>query len=256
VEGAKDRNWTYPVQNMDWPGPARPCQTRLMKGYGQYCPIARGSEIFAERWTPIIVRNLAFGCDTFTEIEKGAPGISRTLLAQRLRQLERFGIVERIPAKNGRGPRYILTESGEELSDVCVTLGEWGARWLELAPEHLDPSMALWSWCQGYINTGGLPTRRVVVRFDFVQRPKRTLWVLFENGRGEVCHKHPGFEEDVVVTADPEWFVKWHMGRVSWLQAVREGHITVEGPRDLARALPTWNTRSRFQAIKPRFAVR
>ena len=227
-----------------------------MKGYGQYCPIARGSEIFAERWTPIIVRNLAFGCDTFTEIEKGAPGISRTLLAQRLRQLERFGIIERIPAKNGRGPRYILTESGEELSDVCVTLGEWGARWLELAPEHLDPSMALWSWCQGYINTSGLPTRRVVVRFDFMQRPKRTLWVLFENGRGEVCQKHPGFEEDVVVTADPEWFVKWHMGRVSWLQAVREGHITVEGPRDLARALPTWNARSRFQAIKPRFAAR
>jgi DNA-binding HxlR family transcriptional regulator len=234
---------------------SRERQTHLVKGYGQYCPIARASEIFAERWTPIIVRNLAFGCDTFTEIEKGAPGISRTLLAQRLRQLERFGVVERIPAQNGRGPRYVLTEAGEELGDVCFTLGQWGARWLELAPEHFDPAMALWSWCQGYVNGHALPRRRVVVRFDFLQRPKRTLWAIFQNGDGEVCMKHPGFAEDLIVTAEPEWFVKWHMGWVSWQQALREGQIAVEGPRDLARALPTWNLRSRFQTVRPRFAV-
>jgi DNA-binding HxlR family transcriptional regulator len=232
------------------------CETRRVKGYGQYCPIARGAEIFAERWTPIIVRNLSVGCNTFTEIERGAPGISRTLLAQRLRQLERFGIVEKIPSKNGRGPRYVLTESGEELAHVCVTLGEWGARWLELAPEHLDPSMALWSWCQSYVNASALPPRRVVVRFDFLQRPKRTLWILFENGRGEVCQKHPGFEEDLVVTAKPEPFINWHTGWLSWQQALREGQITVAGPRDLARSLPTWNLRSRFQTIKPQFAAR
>ena len=226
-----------------------------MKGYSQYCPIARGAEIFAERWTPIIVRNLFVGCQTFTEIEKGAPGISRTLLAQRLRQLERVGVVDRIQAKNGRGPRYVLTECGEELGQVCVTLGEWGARWLELAPDHLDPSMALWSWCQGYVNAAALPVGRVVVRFDFLQRPRRTLWLLFEHGSGEVCLKNPGFDEDLIITADPEWFIKWHLGRVSWHQAVREGHITVQGPRDLARVLPTWNLRSRFQTIKPRYAT-
>ena len=231
---------------------AGPCETPHMKGYRQYCPIARGAEIFAERWTPIIVRNLSVGCQTFTEIEKGAPGISRTLLAQRLRQLERFGVVERIAARNGRGPRYVLTESGEELSGVCVTLGEWGARWLDLAPEHLDPSMALWSWCQAYVNTESLPDERVVVRFDFLQRPKRTMWVLFENGSAEVCRKNPGFQEDLVVTAEPEAFIKWHLGRVSWQQALREGAVSVEGRRDLARALPTWNLRSRFQTIKPR----
>jgi DNA-binding HxlR family transcriptional regulator len=223
---------------------------------GQYCPVARASEIFAERWTPIIIRNLAFGCDTFTEIEKGAPGISRTLLTQRLRQLERLGIVERISPKNGRGPRYVLTESGKELGEVCTVLGEWGARWLELAPEHLDPSMALWSWCQGYVNTGALPERRIVVRFDFLQRPKRTLWILFENRHGEVCLKHPGFDEDLIVTADPESFISWHMGWMSWNQAVPEGQITVDGARDLARALPSWNLRSRFQTIKPQFASR
>ena len=64
-----------------------------MRTYGQYCPIARGAEIFAERWTPLIVRNLHLGCETFGEILEGAPGLSNTLLAQRLHQLEHLGIV-------------------------------------------------------------------------------------------------------------------------------------------------------------------
>ena len=59
-----------------------------MRTYGQYCPIARGAEIFAERWTPLIVRNLYLGCGSFGEILEGAPGLSRTLLSQRLKQLE------------------------------------------------------------------------------------------------------------------------------------------------------------------------
>ncbi len=51
-----------------------------MGGYGQYCPIARGAEIFAERWTPLIVRNLHLGARTFSDIHQGVPRMSRTLL--------------------------------------------------------------------------------------------------------------------------------------------------------------------------------
>jgi len=51
-----------------------------MRTYGQYCPIARASEVLAERWTPIILRNLLLGSTTFSEIAAGAPGLSRTLL--------------------------------------------------------------------------------------------------------------------------------------------------------------------------------
>jgi DNA-binding HxlR family transcriptional regulator len=72
-----------------------------VRTYGQYCPIARGAEIFAERWTPLIIRNLYLGCESFSEILEGAPGLSRTLLAQRLRQLERLGVVASTP-KSGR----------------------------------------------------------------------------------------------------------------------------------------------------------
>ena len=76
-----------------------------MRTYGQYCPIARGAEIFAERWTPLIIRNLHLGCGTFGEILDGAPGLSRTVLAQRLRQLERLGVVESTPKAGGEKRR-------------------------------------------------------------------------------------------------------------------------------------------------------
>ena len=105
-----------------------------MRTYGQYCPIARGAEIFAERWTPIIMRNILMGCETFTEIQRGAPGIPRSLLTQRLALLERQGIVERWPNDNGRGARYLPTDAGRGLANVCFALGEWGARWLDVAP--------------------------------------------------------------------------------------------------------------------------
>jgi DNA-binding HxlR family transcriptional regulator len=106
-----------------------------VRTYGQYCPIARGAEIFAERWTPLIVRNLYLGCRSFGEILEGAPGLSRTLLSQRLKQLERLGIVESMRRRDGRSNDYTLTSAGRELFTVCQSLGEWGARWLEIAPE-------------------------------------------------------------------------------------------------------------------------
>ena len=70
------------------------CEDHTMRGYGQFCPIARASEVLAERWAPIIVRNLLLGCMTFNAIAEGAPGMSRGLLAKRLRELERAGVIE------------------------------------------------------------------------------------------------------------------------------------------------------------------
>lgn len=101
--------------------------TGFVRTYGQYCPIARGAEIFAERWTPLIIRNLYLGCGNFTEIHEGAPGLSRTLLSQRLKQLERLGIVQSAPKSQGRGRLYELTSAGQDLFNVCASLGDWGA---------------------------------------------------------------------------------------------------------------------------------
>ena len=149
--------------------------TAVVRTYGQYCPIARGAEIFAERWTPLIIRNLYLGCGNFGEILEGAPGLSRTLLSQRLKQLERLGVVESAPKPDGRGHHYELTSAGHDLFTVCQSLGEWGARWLEIAPENLDPFVALWSMCNA-------------LRRDRLPESYAGFWVTRRSG-GVVCRQ-------------------------------------------------------------------
>ena len=224
-----------------------------MRTYGQYCPIARGAEIFAERWTPLIIRNLHLGCASFSEILEGAPGLSRTLLSHRLKQLERLGVVASAPKQGGRGRgrHYELTSAGQELFRVCLSLGEWGARWLEIAPQHLDPYVALWSMCNA-LHRERLPARRVVIRFDFTGRGRRErYWLLIERGDTEVCKTSPGLDEELSITADAEAFVKWHAGQLTWAEAIRERRIQLDGSPSLVRTFPTWNARSRFAHIRP-----
>jgi DNA-binding HxlR family transcriptional regulator len=99
-----------------------------MRTYEQYCPIARAAEIFAERWTPLIVRNIHAGFSTYGEILAGLPGMSHTMLTQRLRHLVRVGVVTTAPKESGSGVRYVLTDAGNELWPVLLRLGAWGER--------------------------------------------------------------------------------------------------------------------------------
>jgi len=216
-----------------------------MKGYGQFCPVARASEVLAERWTPIIVRNLLLGCTTFNDIASGAPGLSRALLTKRLHELERAGVIEISPKSDGHGSLYQLTQAGRDLWGVLNAMGGWALKWMELTPEQSDPDVVLWSWCYSFLGHDQLPDGRVLVRFDFKAgrkgRPIRA-WLLLQDKEGEVCAKHPGFEEDLVVAIeDSQAFARWHLGLIEWEEALRSGGIRVEGRRDLARALPTWN---------------
>ncbi|MPZ92945.1 MAG: FAD-binding protein [Actinobacteria bacterium] len=217
-----------------------------MRNYGQYCPIARTSEILAERWTPIIVRNLLLGCTTFGDIAAGTPGISRGLLSRRLRELERAAVIEIRPKPDGHGSVYELTQAGRDLWPVLQAMRGWGMKWLEVTPAHSHPDVVLWSWSTIYLRDDLLPEGRVVVRFDFPDQPTswRRFWLLVEDGNAELCRKHPGFEEDVQVVADSLVFARWHLGEVEWADALRSGEIHVTGPRKLARALPTWNRRA------------
>ncbi|MFF3246449.1 winged helix-turn-helix transcriptional regulator [Streptomyces sp. NPDC002870] len=136
------------------------------------------------------------GCETFSDILRGAPGMSRTLLAARLRELQRHGLLSRDQGP-GHSVRYRLTEAGTDLWQVCLALGAWGVRWLELAPEHLDPYPVLWAMCRS-ADPAALPDHRVVVRLDFpVLRPPNRFWLLYEHGGAEVCVHSPGGDEDL-----------------------------------------------------------
>lgn len=210
----------------------------MSRGYGQYCPIALGAEVLAERWTPLIIRNLSLDCHRFTEIQEGCPQISTTLLTSRLRSLERDGVIASVASESGRGRRYYLTPAGEELAEVVLHLGAWGARFREVVPRDQDPYLALWSWAR-MTNVAALPGR-VVVRFELRDRPRERYWLLLAPPRPEVCVSHPGGADDLVVRTDVATLVDVQRSRLPLADAIARRAFVIEGDPTLVRDVPRW----------------
>lgn len=227
-----------------------------MHGYGQFCPVAVACEVFAERWTPLIVRELFAGSRRFSEIRRGMPLISRALLTQRLRHLEDAGVIESRPV--GRGREYRLSQAGAEFHGIIEGLGAWGQRWVHgrASAENLDASLLLWN-LRRRLAVDQLPDRRVVVRFDFrgvpAGRGPTTAWLVVTRKDVDVCLKDPGHGVDLVVAADLGTFTRVWLGDVSFDQAVRSRRISLEGPRELVRAFPGWLLLSHYAGVaRPR----
>ena len=212
-----------------------------MAEYHQYCPVARASEIFADRWTPLIVRELLLGSRHFNEIRRGLPGISRSLLVSRLRHLEDSGVVERCEDPRSNFAEYLLTDAGNALKDVIEHLGAWGVRWAftDPKPEELDPALLLWKIHQR-IDRSKLPPLRTVVQFDLTGRRGRRLWLVLTPQEVSVCLKPPGFDSDLILRAEVSLLYRVWLGQCDYQSAIGRGKILVDGPRELARALPTW----------------
>ena len=213
-----------------------------MYKYGQYCPIAKAVEILGDRWTLLIVRDLLTGTCHFNDLERGLPGISRGLLAERLRRLEQMEIIQKVKLENGRHrTAYHLTEAGQELHGVINSLLLWGARWAFEEPQEtdLDPVLLMW-WLRDRIRTDQLPQPRVVVRFDFVGAKYEKFWLLLSQEDASVCLTNPGFDLDLLVTADLSTFFQVWMGRLEFADALRNGRIQIEGIPAFVNAFPSW----------------
>jgi DNA-binding HxlR family transcriptional regulator len=227
-----------------------------MKGYGQFCPVAKAAEIVAERWTPLVLRELLCGSRRFNDLHRGVPLMSRTLLAERLGQLEDAGIVESASRPRGRGRVYRLTAAGEELRPLIDRLGEWGQRWAraQVARGDLDAGLLMWD-IHRRVNLEALPEQRIVVQFDFNGAPAsmrcpRTWWLVLERREVDLCLKDPGFPVDLVVSADLRALTRVWMGDVRLAEAVRAGLIRLDGPRSLVRAFPAWFLLSAFARVE------
>jgi DNA-binding HxlR family transcriptional regulator len=220
--------------------------------YRQFCPVAKASEIFAERWTPLILRELLMGSHRFSEIEAGVPRISKSLLTQRIRFLERAGLIVRRPSADGRVSEYHLTLAGKELYGVVEQLGVWGQRWanLEIGPDDLDPNLLMWDM-RRRINLDRLPDRRIVVQFDFTGSRSGSYWLILERDEVSVCLDYPGFEPDLFVIADTLAIHNVWMGHLSFDAALRNRLVRIDGPRELAHAFPGWLALNMFAHIPP-----
>jgi DNA-binding HxlR family transcriptional regulator len=219
----------------------------VSREYGQFCPVSLASEVVADRWTPLILRELVLGSTRFNDIERGLPGISRTLLVQRLKHLERKGVLARTPARGGRGSEYHLTQAGRDLEPVLMALGEWAVRWLFTEPEpaDVDPVTLTW-WMHRRVAADRLPPQRVVIEFDYTGPRATTIWLVLDRGEPSVCVRHPGFESDLVVTTDPVAFMRVFSGLQPLGEALRTGQVVIEGPPALARGFGRWFVWSPF----------
>jgi DNA-binding HxlR family transcriptional regulator len=206
--------------------------------YGQFCPVSVASEIFAERWTPLVLRELVLGSTRFNDIHRGVPRMSRALLATRLRELERVGVVKR-----GVEGDYRLTPCGEEFQDIIIGLGRWGQRWTSrVERDKLDSVLLMWD-LRRRIAQDRLPEERVTVQFDYrgvPPRQRRSFWLVLQRGDVDVCTKDPGFEVQLFVDAELAAFTRFWLGDLTFAQAQLNGSIRLSGERRWARAFPSW----------------
>lgn len=214
-------------------------------GYNQFCPVAKASEIFATRWTPLIMRELMAGMHSFNEIHRGIPLISRAVLVTRLRELEKQGIVERRRRPDGTGSEYWLTPAGNAFGPVIRELRHWGLAHARdrVKPGDLDPAVLLWGF-RRRADRDALPDRRVVVRFEFSGVPAtrtkyRIMWLLLARSDVDVCVKDPGYDVDLVFRGNIADFVAVYLGHATW-RDMAEKALLIEGEHLLAQQLPTW----------------
>jgi DNA-binding HxlR family transcriptional regulator len=221
-----------------------------MADYGQFCPVALGAEIFAERWTPLILRELLMGGRRFSDIQRGVPRMSRNLLTQRLRSLRLSGIIEQLPAEGGHGHEYRLTISGRELSAVIDALGIWGYRWAskDLTDKNLDPDFLMWS-LRRLIRTDALPDERVVLLFRFRRHKDRLYWLVLHRPEVDLCLFDPGYEVGLEIEAAVEPLARVCLGHIPLLEAIRDGGVEVHGAPHHRHALPNWLGVTRFAGM-------
>jgi len=223
-----------------------------MKRYGQFCPVAKASEILGERWTHLVIREFIAGSETFNDLRRGLPLISPSLLSARLKTLEEKGIVER--ERSDDGITYCLTEAGLELKPIIEAVGVWGHRWVrsELADEDLDPSLLMWD-IHRTLHSEYFGTKRVVLLFEFTDydAKNRRWWLVIENGDIDVCMRDPGHEIDFQLLTDVRTMTAIWMGDLALGEALRTKALRLTGTNRFKRDIATWLGSSFFADVEP-----
>jgi DNA-binding HxlR family transcriptional regulator len=222
-------------------------EAEMDASYGQFCTVARGAEVLCERWTPLVVRELMCGSRRFNDLHRGVPRMSTSLLAQRLRQLEAFGVVRREAV--GKVWEYSLTEAGEELRPIVMALGHWGARWIgtRLREDQLDAGLLMWD-IRRSVQLHAFPDRPVVVHFMFTdaRTGEKAWWLVVEDGEADLCRDDPGRDLTLVVEATVRGLTDIWSGERSAREVQGARELRVQGAREDAARLWDWLGSSAF----------
>jgi DNA-binding HxlR family transcriptional regulator len=199
----------------------------MSKDYEQYCPLAHALGVVGERWTLLVVRELLHGPKRYTDLAEGLPRIGTNVLASRLRELERFGVVRKrkLPPP-AASTVYELTDYGLELEEVMHALARWGAR--SLGPPRPDDELYP-EW-----GVNALPAlfnaeaaRGLTETYVFAIGPD-TFTARIENGHLYPCVE-PAEDADLRVETDMDTFFGLATGGLTPSDAVATGRARIEG---------------------------
>lgn len=224
-----------------------------MTDYGQFCPVAKATEIVGERWTLLILRELLLGTRRFNDFQRALSRISPTLLNNRLKSLEERGIIlkKRIPGQ--KGYEYLLTPSGKELAPLIETLAVWGMRWArgQMTDEELDVEFLMWEM-QRRLQTQHLPAGETIICFSFAEIEKFGNWwlVVFEDDV-DVCTRDPGKDVDIYISSTVRTLAEVWRGDMGLRRALADGLIKTHGVRALERTLSDWMGLCLYKDVQP-----
>lgn len=204
------------------------------RSYNQYCAVARGLDVIGDRWTLLLVRELLLGPKRYGDLLAASPGIGTNLLADRLREMETHGLVERATLPPPAGSTvYRLTGEGAELETVVRAIGRWGACCMgpRRTDEHLSPGAYFIA-----IRERFRPERAAGLREGYEFRVDgRVFEVRVDEG---TCTTSEGSANGpaAVFTMSAEALNQVFLGEVTAAQAIAEGIVQVAGdPGALAR---------------------
>jgi DNA-binding HxlR family transcriptional regulator len=221
--------------------------------YGQFCPVAKATEILGEKWTMLIVRELLMGGTRFNELQRGLSLISPTILTKRLNDLAAAGVIVKKKIPGQRGHEYFLTEMGSQLLPIVKQVGEWGMRWArDLMPDSdLDVEL-LMLYLRRSVDPEKLPGNESVIRFKFSDLKQMSdWWLVVKGGKVELCFENPGKDVDVSFATDLRTMIEVWMGDISYRAAIADGRMKIVGLSALTRNVKSWLAPSIFAGIPP-----
>jgi DNA-binding HxlR family transcriptional regulator len=223
--------------------------------YGQFCPVAMAAEVFCTRWTALVMREILCGSTRFNDIRRGVPRMSPTLLSKRLKELQKAGIIHTRRAGQSGSLEYVLTQSGEDLRPLVMSLGMWGQRWVEskLSLKNLDPSLLMWDM-RRHLDPTPLPEKLCTIRFEYpeLDNARRHWWLVIDKGSVDLCLVDPGHEVDLIVTGSLRAMTAIWMGVSTIRKEVESGALDLVGDPKIARSMQTWLGLSPFAKEKSR----
>jgi len=200
--------------------------------YGDACGVARALDVVGERWALMVVRELLLGPKRFTDIRASLPSLSPDVLAQRLRELERTGVIQRRTLPPPAGSQvYELTDAGLALEPVVIALGRWGGA---NAPPPRDGDGM--SFDSHIVSLRTLFDPALADGFDVrleLRLGEHRFRAEVADGRFEV-ERGEARAPDAIIDTDAGTLIALAHGRRELADAVRAGDIDIEGDEQAA----------------------